>query len=90
MKIKEGFVIREICGQNVVSGEGFDQVDFSKLLKLNDSASWLWQQIEDKEFSVETLTELICSNFEGVDREVATKDATNFCKKLKSLNIIEA
>ena len=42
MKIKEGFVLRTICGQNVVSGEGTANVNFSKLVSLNDSAAYLF------------------------------------------------
>ena len=41
MKIKKGFVMRSICGQNVISGEGLEQVNFSKLVTLNESAAYL-------------------------------------------------
>ena len=42
MRIKEGFVLRTICGQHVVSGEGTANVNFSKLVSLNDSAAYLF------------------------------------------------
>lgn len=41
MKVKNGFVIREICGEKVLSGEGSDFVNFNKLIRLNDSAAYL-------------------------------------------------
>ena len=45
MKIKEGFVLRTICGQSVVSGEGTANVNFSKLVSLNDSAAYLFKAV---------------------------------------------
>ena len=48
MKVKEGFVLRTICGQNVVSGEGTANVNFSKLVSLNESAAYLFKAVADK------------------------------------------
>lgn len=42
MKVKNEFVIREICGEKVLSGEGSDFVNFNKLIRLNDSAAYLF------------------------------------------------
>ena len=36
MKQKEGFVLRDVCGENVIIGEGASTVDFGKLLRLNE------------------------------------------------------
>ena len=54
MKIKEGFVLRTICGQSVVSGEGSANVNFSKLVSLNESAAYLFKAVQDKEFTAQT------------------------------------
>ena len=44
MKIKKGFVLRQVCGENVIVGEGLGAINFGKLLALNETAAWLWQQ----------------------------------------------
>ena len=36
MKIKEGFILRSICGEYIVVGEGLAQVNFNKMLSLNE------------------------------------------------------
>ena len=36
MKIKKGFVLREVCGEHVIVGEGLGAVNFGKLLALNE------------------------------------------------------
>ena len=59
MKIKEGFVLRTICGQSVVSGEGAANVNFSKLVSLNESAAYLFKAVQDKEFTAQTLADLL-------------------------------
>ena len=41
MRIKKGFVLRELVGQKIVTGEGLEQIDFNKLVSLNSSAAYL-------------------------------------------------
>ena len=88
MKIKEGFVLRTICGQNVVSGEGTANVNFSKLVSLNDSAAYLYKKVQGQEFTAETLAELLLAEYE-VDRETALKDAEALCAQWKEIGIAE-
>ncbi|MCQ2146156.1 MAG: hypothetical protein MJZ16_01425 [Bacteroidales bacterium] len=38
MKIKNGFVLRQVCGESVVSAEGLGVMNFSKLVTLNATA----------------------------------------------------
>ena len=59
MKIKEGFVLRTICGQNVISGEGTKNVNYSKLVSLNDSAAYLFKAVGNEEFTPERLADLL-------------------------------
>ena len=35
MKIKEGFKLRTIVGEHIVTGEGLSQVNFNKIISLN-------------------------------------------------------
>ena len=88
MKIKEGFVLRTICGQNVVSGEGSANVNFSKLVSLNDSAAYLFKAVQGREFTAETLANLLLDEYE-VDRETALKDAESLCAQWKEIGIAE-
>ena len=49
MKIKEGFVLRQMCGENIVAGEGLEHINFNKLISLNSTAAFLWQELVGKE-----------------------------------------
>ena len=44
MRQKKGFVLRNVCGDNVIVGEGLEQINFNKLLTLNDTATFLWNE----------------------------------------------
>ena len=88
MKIKEGFVLRTICGQSVVSGEGTANVNFSKLVSLNETAAYLFKAVGNEEFTPERLADLLTKEYE-VDRETALKDAETLCAQWKEIGIAE-
>ncbi|MBR1574438.1 MAG: PqqD family protein [Bacteroidales bacterium] len=89
MKIKNGFVLRKICGQSVISGEGLSQVNFSKLISLNDTAAYLWESVEGKEFDAQTLKDLLLERYE-VSEEVALRDAEALLAKWTEMELLEA
>jgi len=88
MRINSGFVIREICGEKVVSGEGSDYVNFNKLIRLNDSAAYLLESVGQSEFTEESLADLLCVKYE-VSPDVALSDVKAMCSKLKENGVIE-
>ena len=71
MKIKEGFILRKICGEYVVVGEGLAQVNFNKMLSLNQSAAYLWEAVSGKEFSKEDLIQLLLDKYEVTPERAA-------------------
>lgn len=88
MKIKEGFRLRTICGENIVVGEGLSQVNFNKMIVLNDSAAFLFGEVQGKEFTAETLAELLEGRYE-VDHETALKDSRIIVDKWKDAGIAQ-
>ena len=88
MKIKEGFVLRTICGQSVVSGEGTANVNFAKLVSLNETAAYLFKAVGNEEFTPERLADLLTEEYE-VDRETALKDARALCDQWVEIGIAE-
>ncbi len=73
MKIKEGFILRQICGEYVVVGEGLAQVNFNKMLSLNETAAYLWDAVKGKEFTKEDMVNLLLERYE-VEKERAAED----------------
>ena len=46
MKIKDGFLLRKVGGQNVVVALGEASRDFNGMIRLNDTGVFLWQQLQ--------------------------------------------
>ena len=74
MRIKKGFELRDVCGEHIIVAFGRENIDFNKVISLNESANYLWKNIFDKEFTADTLTDLLFQEYE-VDAETAARDA---------------
>ncbi len=88
MKIKNGFVLREMCGEKIVTATGMEHINFNKLISLNATAAYLWEELVGKEFTVEEMAQLLVDQYE-VDMETALKDSENLCKAWKDAGITE-
>ena len=75
MTINKGFELREMCGEYIIIATGKENIDFSKVISLNESAAWLWSQVEGKEFTPDTLAALLMQKYD-VDEATALTDAT--------------
>lgn len=74
MKIKKGFTLRTVMGQNVVLAEGNNADSFDKMITLNSSAAMLWEALKDKTFEVEDAARLLVGKY-GIDPTRALDDA---------------
>lgn len=79
MKIKEGFELRVICGENIIVAKGIQNIDFNKIISLNESAAYLWKALEGKEFTPESMAELLRMEYE-VNEATALSDAQELAK----------
>ena len=89
MKIKKGFVLRKVCGENVIVGEGLGAINFGKLLSLNDSAAWLWQQaLEMGDFTIEALAGKLCEEYD-VEPDEARRDVDEILAEWQNIGVVE-
>lgn len=88
MRIKDGFTLRNMVGQYIVIGEGLAQVDFNKMIAMNESAAYLWQGVEGKDFTVEDLTNLLTDKYD-VSEEQAASDAAAISQKWIDAGVID-
>ena len=87
MKIRKGFVLREVAGRQVVIATGDAAKNFNGIIKLNESAVMLWKMIESGA-DEETLAQKIIETYE-VDEVTAYNDVSMFVTKLKGAGIID-
>lgn len=87
MKIKEGFILRTVAGQNVVVPVGSNALNFNAAITLNETAAFLWKQLENEKTEQELLTALT-DEYE-IDTASAKNDITVFLNVLREHEIIE-
>ncbi len=80
MKIKEGFILREVAGQIVVLPTG-NQLDLNMMITLNDTGRFLWEHLQE-ETTKEALVEALLAEYD-VDAALAGKSVDAFVQKLR-------
>ncbi len=87
MKIKEGYVLREVADQYVVIPFGSESVSFNGMITLNESGALLWRALENGG-DRETLADALVGEYD-IDRESALADADEFIASLTKIGCIE-
>lgn len=88
MKEKKGFELRTVCGENILVAEGLENIDFSKLISMNETSTFLWQEMAGKTFTVEDMADAIVENYE-IDRDTALNDCRVLAGQWKEAGIVE-
>ena len=89
MKVKNGFNLREVCGEHIIVAEGDENIDFSNIISMNESSAYLWEEVQKMgTFTVDNLVKLICNQYE-IDETTARKDAIALAAQWGTAGIIE-
>ena len=88
MKIKSGFVLREVLGKTVVVAIGERSKSFHGMIKMNKTATHIWKGVEAGKTEDEIATSLI-ERFGDVTMESALADTRRIIQQMKDAGIIE-
>jgi len=88
MKIKSGFELRTVCKENIIVAFGEENIDFSKVISLNESAALMWRAVLGKDFTAEDMADALMQEYE-VDRETALKDAQAMLQQWIEVGLID-
>lgn len=89
MRTKKGFVLRQVCGENVLMAEGLSTIDFGKLVNFNDTAAFLWgEAVRQGDFTPESLAAALCREYD-VDAAKALVDARKMVEQWVKAEIVE-
>jgi sensor domain CHASE-containing protein len=86
MKLKKGFVLREVAGETVVVPVNAE-LNFNGMITLNETAKVLWKVLEN-ETTEDALVKALLGEF-NVDEATAQNDVALFIQKLKGLDFLE-
>ncbi len=88
MKIKKGFEVRNVCGENIVIAHGVENIDFTKVITLNESAAYIWKKVEGKDFTEENMVDILMDEYE-VDKEQALADVKKLAASWVEAGLVE-
>lgn len=85
MKIKDGYILRTIAGDNVVLPSG-DELDLSIMITLNDTGRFLWERLE-KGAEADELVAALLAEYD-VDEATARAGVDAFVAKLEANDLL--
>ena len=80
MKLKEGFILREVAGETIVIPSG-DSLDLNMMISLNETGKVLWECLDKGAEETELVAALLAEY--DVDEATAKTHVAAFVQKLK-------
>ncbi len=74
MKLRTDLQLRKLGNDYIIIDPGQEMIDMSKVFTLNETAAFLWEELQGEEFTEETVSDILLENYE-VNEDVAVKDA---------------
>ena len=86
MKLKNGFLLRQVAGQTVVLPTGGD-LDLNMMITLNETGAFLWELLQN-DTDAAALTAALLKEYD-VDAETAANCVDAFVKKLNDHGFLD-
>ncbi len=87
MKIKDGFILREVADSFIVVAVGDAVKNFKGVINLNETGALLWKTLQNGA-EEKDLIDTLLNNYE-VEKELAEKDVKAFIAKLTEAGLIK-
>lgn len=87
MKIKEGYLLRNVASNYIVVAVGEAGIDFNGIITINETGAFLWKELEKGSSESELISKLT-KEYE-VSEEIAAKDVSSFINTMKEAELLE-
>lgn len=87
MRIKEGFVLRDVMDEYIVMPAGAQMKEFEGVVVLNEPSAFLWKKMQS-DVTRQELVEALLEEYD-IDGAVAEKDTEELLKKLDMYGVLE-
>jgi hypothetical protein len=87
MKVKNGYILREIAGSSVIIPVGERVIEFKGMMTPNETGAFIWRQLAS-EITYEQLLDVILAEYD-VDEETARADLDEFLESARNCGVIE-
>lgn len=86
MKIKTGFMLRDVANQTMVVAVGEASKEFNGIIRLNSTGKFLWENMQE-DVSKEQLVAAMTSEYD-IDSATAEKDIDAFIDVLRGADLL--
>lgn len=86
MRIKDGFILRNIANQHMAVPVGVRAKELHGVIGLNETGAFIWERLAQSK-SMETIAAELCEEFD-VDIQTAKASVERFCMKLREEGVI--
>jgi hypothetical protein len=87
MKIKKGFLMREVAGENVVIAVGEAAKEFKGMIRLNPTGAFLWKLLE-KDTDEAAMVNAMLDTYD-TDKETAENDIRAFIGSIRGAGLLD-
>ena len=88
MKINSNYKLRSIAGETIVVNQGTTGTDMTRVISLNASAKLLYEQLLDKDFTLEDAAKVLVDTY-SIGYGQALTDAEKWTDALRKCGVIE-
>lgn len=88
MRIKDGFVLREVAGQIMVVATGEASRNFSGMIKLNETGRFVWEAVSAG-YSVDGAARELAARY-GIGLAQAREDVSELVAQMQAEGFIDA
>lgn len=88
MKIKDGFILKNIANNYVVVSVGEGNVNFNSMITTNETGAFLWDLLKNGSTKADLVKALLVEY--DAEEEIVSADVERFIQKLAEKEILEA
>ncbi len=87
MKIKEGYILKEVAGAKIVIATGAQKMNFNGIMTFNDVGATVFNLL-DGVHSISEIAEIIAKEYD-VSVDMVQADVEKLIEKMRAHNLIE-
>ena len=86
MKLREDLTLRKVGNEYFIVEPDQGMVDLSKVFTLNETAAFLWNALQGKEFDTQNAADILIEEYQ-IDQQTAYNDSQKILDMFKSQSL---
>jgi len=80
--------LRTLGKEYILVAEGLEALGANQMISMNETAAFLWEAVEGKDFDASVLAQLLVDEY-GIERELAEKDVVPLLEAWTKAGVID-